>query len=65
MCFALPKKIAKIDGSMATMADGSTVRLGTIQANPGEYLLVIGPLAVEKISTKKAQDMLAIVKQLI
>ncbi len=65
MCFALPKQIQTIDGSKAILQDGSLVKLGNIKAQPGDYILVIGPLAVEKISRKKAMDMLALITQAI
>ncbi len=65
MCFALPKQIQTVNGSMATLQDGTAVKLGNIKAQPGDYILVIGPLAVEKISKKKAMDMLALVTQAI
>lgn len=57
MCFALPKQIKEIKGAIATMYDGSQVRLGPIKAKEGDFLLVIGPLAVEKISQRKANAM--------
>lgn len=63
MCFALPKQIKKIDGTTAAMFDGSQVKLGDIQAKPGDYIVAIGPLAVEKISKQKAQKMFALIKK--
>ncbi len=36
---------------------GSRIRLGDIKVSPGDYLLVYGNMAVEKIGKKKAEDL--------
>ena len=62
MCFALPKQIKKIEGSSATMEDTTVAELGDICAKVGDYLLVAGPLAIEKIPKKKALQMRQMIK---
>ena len=56
MCFQIPKQITSITSAGATVEGNQLVKLGTIKASPGDYLLVYGNMAVEKISKKKAED---------
>jgi hydrogenase maturation factor len=54
MCFSIPKKVISVSEVTATIEDGSTVKLGNIVASPGDYLLIYGNMAVEKIPANKA-----------
>lgn len=54
MCFSVPKKIVKIEKGLALTETGSWANLGMVKAMPGDYLLVYGNMAVEKVSKKKA-----------
>lgn len=54
MCFQIPKQVKSISNSHALIEGGITVKLGTIKAIPGDYLMVYGNMAVEKISKEKA-----------
>lgn len=54
MCFSIPKQIESITDTDAIVEGGQKIKLGTIKASPGDYLLVYGNMAVEKITKKKA-----------
>jgi hydrogenase maturation factor len=54
MCFSIPKQIIKIKNGNATMEDKTIAKLGSLKADDGDYLLVYGNMAVEKIPKKKA-----------
>ena len=56
MCFQIPKQITSIHKSNAIDEGNLEVKLGNIKASPGDYLLVYGNMAVEKISNKKAEE---------
>ena len=55
MCFSIPKKIKSITDNLAIVEGEVNVKLGTIKASPGDYVLVYGNMAVEKIGKKKAE----------
>ena len=57
MCFSIPKKIKQVLKDEAITETGSRIRLGDIKVSPGDYLLVYGNMAVEKIGKKKAEDL--------
>ena len=54
MCFSIPKQITSMADKTAIMEDGSRVSLGNIQATSGDYILIYGNMAVEKIPEKQA-----------
>ncbi|MBI4136627.1 HypC/HybG/HupF family hydrogenase formation chaperone [Candidatus Roizmanbacteria bacterium] len=56
MCFQIPKQVTSVDKSNAIVEGNLPVKLGTIKVSPGDYLLVYGNMAVEKIGKKKAEE---------
>lgn len=64
MCFAIPKQIKQIKGNIAFMEDKSSAKLGDIQASPGDFLLVYGNIAVEKIDAQKAHATRTLIKKI-
>lgn len=47
MCFSIPFKVSKIEKNTAFLEGGKTVRIGKeLQVKKGEYLRVIGNIAV-------------------
>jgi len=57
MCFQIPKKIKTINEREAVMEDGVRVKLGDMNVTYGDYLLVYGNMAVEKVTAEKAKRM--------
>lgn len=55
MCFQIPKQVKSVTNGKALVEGDIDVKLGSIEASPGDYLLVYGNMAVEKISKKKAR----------
>lgn len=54
MCFSIPKKISSVKNNIARIEDGRSVKLGNLQAKKGEYILVFGDIAVEKVHKNRA-----------
>lgn len=51
MCFAIPYRVLKVDRDTATVEGGRRVKFGnSFQVKKGDYLQVMGSIAVGKIS---------------
>ena len=57
MCFQIPKQIKSVTNNQAVVEGGVNVKLGNIKAAAGDYVLVYGNMAVEKLGKKKALGM--------
>ena len=64
MCFAIPKKIDEVIGKIAITADKKTIKLGGLKVKKGEYVHVIGPVAIEKLTNQDASAILNTIKTL-
>ena len=64
MCFSIPKQIKQIKDNIAKLEDGRLVTLGDIKAKKGEYILVFGDMAVEKMPTEKALQARSVIKHI-
>ena len=64
MCFQIPKKIKKVNDREAIMEDGARIKLGGIKAHAGDYMLVYGNMAVEKVTAEKAKRMRKIISNI-
>ncbi len=62
MCFSIPKKISSVKNNIARLEDGHSVKLGNLQVKKGEYVLVFGDIAVEKIPQGRALKGRTIIK---
>lgn len=54
MCFAIPKQIKKVTNSSAITEDNMTINTGTLDVATGDYVLVYGNMAVDKIDKNQA-----------
>jgi len=55
MCFAIPKRVIKIEKNTAITEDNRRVMLGAVKTRIGDYLLIYGTIAIEKINKKRAE----------
>ena len=62
MCFSIPKKIKSVVNNTAQLEDGRFVKLGDLAAKKGDYVLVFGDMAVEKLSKSQALNGRNIIK---
>lgn len=54
MCFSIPYKVLKTFGNSAIIEGGKTVSLGKdIRVKKGEYLQILGNVAISKLSKKE------------
>jgi hydrogenase maturation factor len=56
MCFSVPKRVVRVYQDKAIVQGGAKVRLGSIRVQKGDFLLVYGDMAVEKVSTQKVEQ---------
>jgi hydrogenase assembly chaperone HypC/HupF len=67
MCLATPVKIIKLKGTSATVdALGKKLEVDTSllkKVTVGDYLLAKGDLAIQKLSSKEAEEILELVKE--
>ena len=57
MCFQIPKQIKSIRNNDAIVEGDISVKLGNLKVTTGDYVLVYGNMAVEKLDSKKALEM--------
>lgn len=66
MCFLLPKKVKGVKDKKLYMEDGQRVKPGSLKRiAPGDYLLIYGNLALEKVEKSQAlkiREMLKLLK---
>ncbi len=57
MCINIPKKVIEINGDIATMEDGTKVRIGMVKdVKVGDPLEVYGDVAIGKVDTREASE---------
>ena len=65
MCFTIPKRVEKINNGTATIEGGRQIKLGSdLMAKKGDYLQVVGNLAVGKISREEGLKIRKLIKRL-
>jgi len=64
MCFSIPKKVKLIENNEAVVEGNLRVKLGNLKASPGDYVLVYGNMAVEKVTAEKAKRMRKIISNI-
>ncbi|OGG12653.1 hypothetical protein A3D77_04010 [Candidatus Gottesmanbacteria bacterium RIFCSPHIGHO2_02_FULL_39_11] len=65
MCFSIPAKIIAINGSSALIEGGKSVKIGKdLKVKKGEYLRVVGSVAVEKLSKTEGLKIRKLLKSL-
>jgi len=63
MCLAVPGKVICIDGKVARIDYGGTIReanISLVEAKVGEYVIVHAGYAIQKMSEKEAKETLDI-----
>jgi len=67
MCLATPCKVIKMDGNKAIVESGNhnhEIDLSLLQeVNIGDYLLVHGDMAINKVPLKDAEKILKMIKE--
>lgn len=65
MCFSIPYKVIKVRNSTAFLEGGKNVRIGNeFDVKKGEYLQVIGDVAVGKLSQTEGLKIRRLIKSL-
>lgn len=65
MCFTIPTKVLRVHKKTALVEGNRTVKLGNdIQVKKGEYIQIVGNVAVGKISPKKGLEIRQLIKSL-
>ncbi len=68
MCLAIPAKVTKIDGDMATIEVGGVTRSTSLMLVTdvvvGDYVLVHAGFAIHKVDPEEAQESLRLLRQL-
>ena len=67
MCVAIPGKIVSMDGDMAQVdfsGNLTNVNTGIIDAKVGQYVLVHAGCAIEVMEKDKAEDLIALFKEI-
>jgi hydrogenase expression/formation protein HypC len=68
MCLAIPAKVTKIDGDMATIEVGGVTRSTSLMLVTdvvvGDYVIVHAGFAIHKVDPEEAQESLRLLRQL-
>ena len=65
MCFSIPYKVAAVKKDIAYLESGSIIKLGSeLKVVKGEYLQVIGNVAVGKLSKAEGLKIRKLIKRL-
>lgn len=65
MCFSIPFKVAEVKNDIAYLESGSIIKLGSeLKVIKGEYLQVIGNVAVGKLSKAQGLKIRKLIKKL-
>jgi hydrogenase expression/formation protein HypC len=68
MCLAIPAKVTKIDGDMATIEVGGVTRSMSLvlvtDVVVGDYVIVHAGFAIHKVDPEEAQESLRLLRQL-
>lgn len=68
MCLAIPAKVTKIDGDMATIDIGGVTRSASLMlvtdVAVGDYIIVHAGFAIHRVDPKEAKESLRLLRQL-
>lgn len=68
MCLAIPAKVTKIDGDMATIDVGGVTRSTSLMlltdVDIGDYVIVHAGFAIHKVDPGEAQESLKLLREL-
>jgi hydrogenase expression/formation protein HypC len=68
MCLAIPAKVTKIDGDMATIDIGGVARSASLMlvtdVAVGDYVIVHAGFAIHRVDPKEAEESLRLLRQL-
>lgn len=65
MCFAIPKKVAKVKGDTAWIENGNAVKIvDNLNIKPGQYLNVLGNIAIGKFSKTEGLKIRRLIRKL-
>ena len=65
MCFTVPVKVMKVIGNKAVIEGGRTIALSSdLSVKEGEYLQVVGDVAVNRLSRKEGIKIRLMIKSL-
>ncbi len=68
MCLAIPAKVTKIDGEMATIDVGGVKRSASLMllenVDIGDYVIVHAGFAIHKVDPEEAQESLKLLREL-
>ncbi|MFA5090304.1 MAG: HypC/HybG/HupF family hydrogenase formation chaperone [Candidatus Omnitrophota bacterium] len=68
MCLGIPMKVKSISGEFASVQTGRLMRTANIQmlkcVKPGDYVIVHAGFAIEKISQRRAEEILDLIKDI-
>ena len=69
MCLAVPMKVEKIEGAIATVESGGMEMQVDISLTPdvkvGEYVIVHAGFAIEKLKTDEAEETLKMIAEVV
>ncbi|MDY6954973.1 MAG: HypC/HybG/HupF family hydrogenase formation chaperone [Thermodesulfobacteriota bacterium] len=69
MCLAVPAKVTKIDGDMATVEVGGIARGASLMlvddVTVGDYVLVHAGFAIHIVDAEEAEESLRLLRQLV
>ena len=68
MCLAIPARVTKIDGAMATVDVGGVTRSASLMLLTdtivGDYVIVHAGFAIHKVDPEEAQESLKLLREL-
>lgn len=68
MCLAIPAKVTKIDGDMATIKVGGVTRSASLMLVTdvvlGDYVIVHAGFAIHRVDPEEAQESLRLLREL-
>lgn len=65
MCFSIPYKVLKIKNGKATVEGGREIKIGKeLQVKKGDYLRIIGNIAVDTLSVEEGLKLRQLIKKL-
>lgn len=65
MCFSIPYKVLQVKNDIAWIENGKTVKIGKdLHVQKGEYLRIIGNVAVGKLSQTEGLKIRQLIKKL-
>ena len=68
MCLAIPAKVTKIDGEMATIDVGGVTRSASLMllsdVEVGDYVIVHAGFAIHKVDPREAQESLRLFREM-